>query len=142
MPWPSHALLECEGVRAERNRLGQVAEAWAKKGHGELLEWLLGGSPSKKHLVAALTGIVTSLNVRASSRVQIALAADIARAAADCLDAYRYKCKGCEYLFEPGHAEFHEHAKGMATKFNTKGKATAKERFKKRADEAAERRAA
>eukprot|EP00660_Eupelagonema_oceanica_P007816 gene7817-4343_t len=55
VPWASHALLDCPAMKAEQETIGKVAEKWAAKGHPQLLSWLLGGSRSRRHLVAVLT---------------------------------------------------------------------------------------
>eukprot|EP00660_Eupelagonema_oceanica_P007395 gene7395-24865_t len=102
-------------MKEERQAIGAVAEVWAKKGQGKLLSWLLGGSPTKRHMVAVLTGIVSLLGMQAKPNEKIALATDIARATAECILTYRQKTRaGRDILFEPIHSEFHPEAKGKA----------------------------
>eukprot|EP00660_Eupelagonema_oceanica_P007057 gene7057-6046_t len=102
-------------MKEERQAIGAVAEVWAKKGQGKLLSWLLGGSPTKRHMVAVLTGIVSLIGMQAKPYEKIALATDIARATAECILTYRQKTRaGRDILFEPIHSEFHPEAKGKA----------------------------
>eukprot|EP00660_Eupelagonema_oceanica_P011761 gene11761-23162_t len=102
-------------MQEERREIGAVAQQWAKKGQGQLLSWLAGGSPTKRHMVAVLTGIVSPLGMQAKPHEQIALATDIAKATAECILAYRQKTRaGRDILFEPIHSEFHPDAKGRA----------------------------
>eukprot|EP00660_Eupelagonema_oceanica_P008627 gene8627-9262_t len=92
--------------------MAQVAEKLAKEGCGKLLEWLLGGAPSQRHLVAALLGIVTPLKERASVKQLHAIPVETAKAAATCIIAYLLKAdevcgKDARFLFEPEHSEGH-----------------------------------
>eukprot|EP00665_Eupelagonemidae_sp_cell47_P009314 gene9315-5039_t len=113
-PWPGHVLTECAGTAVCRKEFGAIAEKWAKAGHGEFNSWLPGGAPSKKHLVAVLLGIVTPLRMRGETKQQIALATELARAAANCAITYLDKCPRGEHSFEPEHSENHPSARPRA----------------------------
>jgi hypothetical protein len=109
-------LLECTGTATGRRRIEAVAEKWAKQGHGELLQWMHGGAPSPRHLLAALLGIITPLRSRADPRKLVAMAVDVARVAANCALEYLNECREGQTRFEPGHSEFHANPE---PKYNT-----------------------